>query len=379
MHVAGSDDELSVLQAELEAAQRTRAEAEQHAAEVSAELRRIEHGLGWRALVWYRHLARKVAPEGSRRGHAYDLVVGTARRSFGRSFGWRGAVVTTPNVTTPPPPLEEDGATADSGSPDTPGDVGPPGADTWFRDHYDSAASRVVEFLAMDGLSLEGKEVADIGAGDGILDLGLVHKAGPARLVGFDLGATNGDYLLASATREGVCEALPPVLEFAVSGPTDIPAEDGSFDVVVSWSAFEHIDDAVGVLREARRIVRDDGFLFVQVWPFYHSQFGSHLRDWFPEGWEHLEKSPEEVEAVVRSSEVHASEWADVMLHEFEKLNQLTVDDLGKALVDAGFVVRRLNLLTRAVPVPAGAASRIALSLLGIEGVELTAVPVRPG
>jgi hypothetical protein len=64
------------------------------------------------------------------------------------------------------------------------------------------------------------------------------------------------------------------------------------------------------------------------------------------------------------------------MLREFDDLNKVTVDELGRALAAAGFDVRRLNLLTRAVPVPPGAASRHALSALGVEGVELLAVPL---
>lgn len=60
---------------------------------------------------------------------------------------------------------------------------GPPGASTWFRDHYDQAASRVIEFLRLDDVSLEGKIVADIGTGDGILDLG-GRAQGPSSAAG---------------------------------------------------------------------------------------------------------------------------------------------------------------------------------------------------
>lgn len=360
-------DQLVALRAELRAATLARLDAERRAGEVSEELASIRSGLGWRALAFYRSVARKLAPGGSRRGHAYDLVVGTARRS---------AAGRRPDGEAAAPPAAEAPVAADPAGDEVAELVGPPGANTWFRDHYDEAATEVVEFLAVDGITLEGRQVADIGAGDGILDLGLVHKGRPQRLVAFDLDPTRPDALLAAAVGEGVCQALPPELEFVVSEPTRLPAEDGSFDVVLSWSAFEHIADPLGVLREARRVLRDDGCLFLQVWPFYHSQFGSHLRDWFPEGWEHIEHSAQEIEAIVRASELHAPDWADVMLREFGELNKVTVDDLGGALVEAGFDVRRLSLITRAVPIPPQAASRHALSVLGIEGVELLAVPL---
>lgn len=359
------NDHVGALEARLAAATLARADAERRAAELSKQLADIQAGIGWRALTSYRSMARKVAPGGSRRGHAYDVIVGTVRRPAGRVRP--GAVIRpAADASAPPDPSQVEGEET----------VGPPGANTWFRDHYEEAAARVVEFLAMDGITLEGKQVADIGAGDGILDLGLVHKGRPGKLVAFDLNAISLDDLLAAAIDEGVCDALPPSLEFVVSGSTTIPVDDRSFDIVVSWSAFEHIADPLGVLREIRRVLRDDGCLFLQVWPFYHSQFGSHLRDWFPEGWEHLQHSADEIEAIVRSSDLHAAEWADVMLREFGELNKVTVDDLGGALVEAGFDVRRLNFLTRAVAVPPSAASRHALSVLGIEGVELLAAPL---
>jgi 2-polyprenyl-3-methyl-5-hydroxy-6-metoxy-1,4-benzoquinol methylase len=366
------DDKLTAMSVELEAARHAQSQAEHRAAEASKELRAIQSGIGWRALVAYRKIARGVAPTGSRRGRAYDLVTRTARRSAVRPPG----AAPTLEGDAPAPPQDAAPAPVPPEAVDTAAAAGPPGADTWFADHYDSAAGRVIAFLEMDGITLEGRQVADIGAGDGILDLGLVHKAMPARLVGYDLNLTNADMLLAAAVRQGVCDGLPAALEFEASEPCRIPTPDRSFDVVVTWSAFEHIDDPLGVLREARRVVRDDGAMFLQVWPFYHSQFGSHLRDWFPDGWEHLEKSAEEIEATIRASTVHTPEWADVMLHEFRELNKVTVDDLGTALVEAGFRVLRLNLLTRAVPLPPRAASHVPLSALGIEGVELTAVPV---
>jgi len=89
--------------------------------------------------------------------------------------------------------------------------------------------------------------------------------------------------------------------------------------------------------------------------------------------------SDEQIESMVRASNVHAPDWADVMLGEYGTLNKTGVDDLGRALVQAGFVVRRLHLLTSPVPLPPEPASRLDLSVLGIEGVELVAVPVAPG
>jgi 2-polyprenyl-3-methyl-5-hydroxy-6-metoxy-1,4-benzoquinol methylase len=57
----------------------------------------------------------------------------------------------------------------------------------WFWDHYVDAAGEVISFLEADAISLAGKRVGDVGCGDGIIDLGVAHRARPTLLVGFDI------------------------------------------------------------------------------------------------------------------------------------------------------------------------------------------------
>lgn len=243
---------------------------------------------------------------------------------------------------------------------------------TWFFDHYTGAADQIIDFLAGDGITLEGKRVADVGAGDGIIDLGLVHRGDPAALVGFDIVTTNDVSLLQRARAQGVAEELPPRLEFRTSEPTRLPAVDGEFDIAVTWSAFEHIREPIGVLREIRRVLKPTGVLFLQLWPFYHSERGSHLWEWF-EGFHHLVDDSETVEATVRERSSNP-EWSEYMLKEFRELNRITVDELQLAIQGAGLAIRKFELLTNPVHVPPQAL-RYPLSVLGIAGVKLLAVP----
>ncbi|HET9050796.1 MAG TPA: class I SAM-dependent methyltransferase [Candidatus Dormibacteraeota bacterium] len=242
----------------------------------------------------------------------------------------------------------------------------------WFWDHYDEAASKLIDFLAGYGVGLAGRDVADIGCGDGIIDLGIVHKAAPARLVGYDVNPTNLDHLRGECRREGISDALPESLEFAVCGETSIPAADSSFDAVVSWSAFEHIAEPTPVLREVRRILRPGGLVFIQVWPFYFSEHGSHLTEWFPEGFAQLVHSRDEVEARVRGGATDPA-WAEYMLN--AHLNRITVDDLHRHLLTAGLRVAKLHLLSDAVHVPA-ALAHYPPSWIGVTGVLLLASPL---
>jgi|SRR5829696_1914910 len=248
-------------------------------------------------------------------------------------------------------------------------DIPPTPEETWFRDHW-QAADQVLEFVGV-----EGKAVADIGSGDGIIDLALMLRGKPRELVGFDVNPTPVDNLLRLAQQYAGVSALPAGLSFRGSDPEGIDAPDASFDVVVTWSVFEHARDPLGLLREMRRIVRNDGALFLQLWPFYHSHRGSHLWDWFPEPFHHLGQSVEEIEAGVRASDAHPEVWAEYMLSEYRTLNQVTLDELGEAVRAAGFSVRELEVFGHRSRVPAGL-DEYPLSVLGVGGVKLLAVPV---
>lgn len=243
----------------------------------------------------------------------------------------------------------------------------------WFQEHYFEAANQTLEFLAGAGISMSGKDVADVGSGDGIIDLGLVHRGRPSLLVGYDLQLTSREILAEKASAFGVCATLPCELRFEQSGCRRVPAEDDSYDIIVTWSAFEHISDPVTVCREMRRILRPHGVVFLQLWPFYFSERGSHLWDWFPEAFHHLQHDQEEVLALMRDSGVHDDSFTRYMADEFVHLNRLTLEGLHRSLLAGGFRVARLELISGAVEIPAQL-SHHSLADLAISGVKLLAV-----
>jgi SAM-dependent methyltransferase len=222
----------------------------------------------------------------------------------------------------------------------------------------------------LEYVDVTGKSVADIGSGDGIIDLALTLAGRPRELVGYDLNPTQVDHLLDQAHRYANVGSLPPGLSFRQSDPERIDAPDAAYDVVVTWSVFEHARDPLGLLREMRRIVRPDGVLFLQLWPFYHSRQGSHLWDWFPEPFHHLQQPLEEIEAGMGTDG-----WSQYMLAEYKTLNRITLDELGEAVRGAAFSVRELELISHRSRVPSGL-DEVPLSVLGVGGVKLLAVPV---
>jgi len=267
------------------------------------------------------------------------------------------------------------GEVASSSAPSEAGELSLPKRSSesqWFWDHYEVAARQIAEMFDVEGMSLSGKTVADVGCGDGITDLGLYDKVQPGQLVGFDLNLTNTDTLYGRAAAEGVSATPRPALSFERSTVDRLPVDDGAFDYAFSWSAFEHVSKPIDVLREIHRVIAPGGAFFLQIWPFYLSAKGSHLWDWFPEDYHHLQRPESEIAEEMLASERQPREWTEMMASEFRRLNRITIDELQRAVLAAGFAVRRLELLaspTRLTP----ELGRYSWPDLGISGIKLIA------
>jgi SAM-dependent methyltransferase len=244
----------------------------------------------------------------------------------------------------------------------------------WFTDHFDVAAQDVIAFIAADGIELAGATIADIGSGDGIIDLGVTLKARPAKLVGYDLKAADPEALRRAMAAAGLDEQLPEqdVLAFVQSDPDHVPAPNDTFDIVFSWSVFEHVSNPVRMLQEVHRILKPDGIFFLQLWPFFYSQHGGHLWLTIDEPFAQLTRSPFEVEAALKGEPAtDPSRPAD---DEFRSLNRLTLDALQRALLAAHLRIAKIELISEAAHVPASLA-HLPISELAISGVKLLAVP----
>jgi SAM-dependent methyltransferase len=246
----------------------------------------------------------------------------------------------------------------------------------WFWEKYNDAAEQVVAFCEACDVRLADCDVADFGCGEGSMALGLYRRAAPHRLIGFDLKPVDVQQLSANAKAVGVGPELPPGLEFRQSTASAIPAGRAEFDFVYSWSAFEHVWDPVAALDEVRRVLRRNGHFFLQLWPFYFSAKGSHLWQWFDEDFHHLRVNERDLVGQVIADERQPREWAQYMTHEFERLNRLTLDQLQRSVLAAGFDVLRIELIawpTRLTP----SLARYSWADLGISGIKLLAQPSR--
>lgn len=119
-------------------------------------------------------------------------------------------------------------------------------------------------------MDLAGLEVFDLGSGYGGRT---VHYAeqGAARVTGIEISERVVERSAGFAASRGV-ENVRFVHAFA----EDLPFADASFDLVISYDVFEHVQDPVRAFRELRRVMRPGAHAWL-VFPTFLGARASHL------------------------------------------------------------------------------------------------------
>src|ERR1700730_12194212 len=107
-----------------------------------------------------------------------------------------------------------------------------------------------------------GQKVLDIGGGSGEPSLTISEVVGPTGSVMFtDPVAGMDETAQAEAARRGLTN-----IQFRQCSGDDLPFTDGAFDVAVGRLSAMFFEDPLAALREALRVIRNDGHVSFAVW-----------------------------------------------------------------------------------------------------------------
>ena len=223
------------------------------------------------------------------------------------------------------------------------------GLDNWFFRHFDHAANVICEQFLKKSDKLSGR-ILDIGAGDGITDLGILLRHNPQLLVAIDI-VDYAQRLVAVANENRLpLTAVPENFVFVRGSAEQVPYPDEHFDLVLSWGSVEHIKDGYRrVLDEVWRTLKPGGLFFVNP-GLYYSPYGSHLGEFFREPHHHLKQDESTLRQAVLSAEPDRIDRSgfDVPSSEYwrfyKELNRIKVADFEAELKGYGYRIVRAAL-----------------------------------
>jgi ubiquinone/menaquinone biosynthesis C-methylase UbiE len=125
-------------------------------------------------------------------------------------------------------------------------------------------------------------------------------------------------------------------VEFQVASAMDLPYKNGLFDCVYSCNAFEHIPDPMAALREAIRVTKLGGFIYLSFGPIWTAYTGSHFIHLLPEPWRHLVVSQDQYCRELLAAGGSTEQVSDFVNSLNRKPASLYRDDFPRALKDAG-------------------------------------------
>ena len=113
----------------------------------------------------------------------------------------------------------------------------------------------------LEGVSLRGQVVLDVGCGTGIQSL-LALEGGATRVVGGDMS----DYMLGQGRKKVNTRGYGPErIEFQQMDAESLPFPDGSFDIVLCGMVLGLIPNQETAVSEMARVLRPGGFLAVST------------------------------------------------------------------------------------------------------------------
>ncbi len=128
-------------------------------------------------------------------------------------------------------------------------------------EHYMGRWSRMVAHSFLDWLDApDGADWLEVGCGTGALTSAILQRCSPKTILATD---ASGDFV--AHAREMIPD---PRVSFGTAVAQDLPAEDGSMDVITSALVLNFVPDRRAGLVEMQRVLRPGGILSFYVWDY---------------------------------------------------------------------------------------------------------------
>ncbi len=131
-------------------------------------------------------------------------------------------------------------------------------------------------FDIVEGLSIDGREVLDLGCGIGGASAVLAGELGAARVLGIDVEPDSLEQAASLVEEAGLADRVS--LELVAPGPLPLP--DGAFDAIFTKDVICHVPDKPALLAEAYRVLRPGGVFACGDW--VKGEAGPDTRDCLP-------------------------------------------------------------------------------------------------
>lgn len=230
--------------------------------------------------------------------------------------------------------------------------------DPLYRTKFVNCPDIIEDWLSEQG-GFAGKDVLEFGCGEGTMALGIALRKNARRVVGVEILDVYRQCLPMGQDQLGI-ESLPEHLELFQIAPGQSLEWLGQFDVVYSWSVFEHVSQKMlaAAFASIKAVLKRDGMFFLQISPLYYSANGSHMGPWVPEPWAHLSMQQDAFYRCLLAAEPTAaavrSEWSVYISPDADKeteraklwdiyytLNKITAPQLCRLARGAGFEIVR--------------------------------------
>ncbi len=210
--------------------------------------------------------------------------------------------------------------------------------DPVYRHKLIDVPNIIADWLAPVG-GLSDKTILDFGCGEATMALGMALLHSPKRVVGTEIHGEINRCLPDAQMHLGL-NTLPSNLELIRTGESSSLRELGPFDIVYSWSVFEHVgqDLIAGCMATLFDALHPGGYMFLQTTPLYYSAWGAHMRPQIPRPWVHLELQRSRLYDELRS-QFPSPQDADHLIWVYETLNRATANQLLSAATSAGFEI----------------------------------------